>query len=76
VRLVYNGGDNDAFVVKLNAAGTGLTYATLLGGSSGECGYAIDVDGVGNAYVTGETNSSDFPTTAGAFSTRAILNAR
>jgi hypothetical protein len=60
---------NNAFVVKLNATGTGLAYATLLGGSGGDHGLAIAVDGAGNAYVTGSTTSSDFPTTAGAFDT-------
>ena len=54
--------DRDAFVVKLNPAGSGFVYATYLGGSSGEFGNAIAVDGDGNAYVVGETGSSDFPT--------------
>ncbi len=62
----YNG-DNDAFVAKLNAAGSALEYATFLGGSSNDYGYAIAVDGEGRAYVTGYTLSSDFPTTPGAF---------
>jgi len=56
----------DAFVVKLNTTGSALTYATFLGGSVTECGEAITVDGNGAAYVTGWTNSSDFPTTPGA----------
>jgi hypothetical protein len=64
----YNGTD-DAFVVKVNAAGTGLAYATFLGGSGQDWGGAIGVDGAGSAYVTGRTGSSDFPTTAGAFDT-------
>jgi hypothetical protein len=59
----------DAFVVKVNAAGTGLAYATFLGGSGGDAGYAITVDGVGSAYVTGHTDSPEFPTTEGAFDT-------
>ena len=53
----YNASD-DAFVVKLNAAGTGLVYATYLGGSELERAYAIAVDGSGSAYVAGETNST------------------
>jgi hypothetical protein len=65
----YNGGFTDAFVVKLNASGTGLVYTTFLGGSSGERGWGIAVDGAGSAYVTGDTVSSNFPTTAGAFDT-------
>ena len=64
----YNG-DAEAFVVKLNAAGTGLAYATFLGGNGWDAGWGIAVDEAGNAYVTGETQSSDFPTTTGAFDT-------
>jgi hypothetical protein len=52
----------DAFVTKLNAAGTALVYSTYLGGGSHEFGNGIAVDGSGNAYVTGETQSTDFPT--------------
>ncbi|MCZ7573429.1 MAG: SBBP repeat-containing protein [Ardenticatenaceae bacterium] len=63
----FNGGYTDAFVVKLNATGTALHYATFLGESSDDGGYAIAVDGTGAAYVTGTTWSSDFPTTPGAF---------
>ena len=50
-------------------AGNSLTYATFLGGSGGNVGYGISVDGSGNAYVVGTTASSDFPgvTTLGAF---------
>ena len=56
------GGTGDAFVTKLNAAGNALVYSTYLGGSSFEGGYGIAVDGSGNAYVTGSTFSTDFPT--------------
>jgi hypothetical protein len=63
------GGDRDAFVVKVNADGTGLAYATFLGGSDYDGGNAITADGAGGAYVAGITLSSDFPTTAGAFDT-------
>jgi len=48
----------DAFVVKLNPSGTGLVYATYLGGSSGEDGIGIAVDAGGSAYVTGYTTST------------------
>jgi len=61
-----NGGA-DAFVVKVNVAGSGLVYATFLGGSVWDEGYGIVVDRTGAAYVTGGTDSSDFPTTPGAF---------
>ena len=53
----------------MNASGTELTYATFLGGSTADYGRGITVDGVGSAYVTGFTSSSDFPTTTGAFDT-------
>jgi uncharacterized repeat protein (TIGR01451 family) len=55
-------GSNDAFVLKLNPAGSALVYATYLGGSGTDTGTGIAVDGSGNAYVTGFTVSSNFPT--------------
>jgi len=61
----------DVFVAKLNPAGTALVYATYLGGSAGDYGSAIAVDSHGNAYVTGTTFSTDFPTTAGALLTKS-----
>ena len=57
------GGGDDAFVTKLSASGSGLVYSTFLGGGSTDDAYAIAVDLAGNAYVTGRTNSSDFPLT-------------
>ena len=62
-------GTQDAFVAKLKPDGSGLVYATYLGGSSFDDGNAITVDGDGNAYVAGSTSSRDFPVTAGAFDT-------
>jgi hypothetical protein len=56
-----NGGQ-DVFVTKLNASGTGLVYSTYLGGSASDIGLSIAVDGGGNAYLTGFTSSTDFPT--------------
>ena len=50
------------FVVKINPAGSAFVYSTYLGGSQIDHMYAIAVDSSGNAYVTGSTNSSDFPT--------------
>src|SRR6267378_2278024 len=71
----------NAFVTKLNPAGSGLVYSTYLGGSGsptcphelasgctgGDQGAGVAVDAAGHAYVTGWTTSSDFPTTIGAF---------
>ncbi len=61
------GGQADAFVAKLNPAGSSLIYSTYLGGSGADDGNSIAVDLQGNAYVTGSTNSVNFPTTPGAF---------
>jgi Beta-propeller repeat len=52
----------NAFVTKFDAAGTALVYSTFLGGSRSDSGSGIAVDAHGNAYVTGTTTSSDFPT--------------
>jgi hypothetical protein len=66
---LYNGGFRDAFVTKLNASGSALAYSTFLGGADQDQGLGIAVDGMGRAYVTGFTFSTDFPTTTGAFDT-------
>jgi len=68
-------GIGDAFVAKVKPDGSGLAYVGLLGGAADEScylegcttdsGFGIAVDGVGAAYVTGETYSSDFPTVGG-----------
>jgi len=60
---------NDAFVTKLNATGTALVYSTYLGGSGTDSASGIAINEAGNAYVTGVTDSSNFPTTPGAFQT-------
>jgi hypothetical protein len=64
-----NGGEADVFVTKLNATGTALVYSTYIGGSDDDEGYAIAVDGSGNAYVTGWTTSTNYDVTPGAFQT-------
>lgn len=58
-----------AFVTKLNPEGTALLYSTYLGGSTQDIANAIAVDGSGNAYVAGDTSSTDFPVTTGAYQT-------
>jgi hypothetical protein len=62
----FNGGFQDAFVTKLNAAGSALVYSTYVGGSSGDAGSDIVVR-FGRAYVTGFSAAFNYPTTAGAF---------
>ncbi len=62
-------GAGDAFVTKLNPSGTALVYSTYLGGAAIDAAAGIAVDTAGNAYVSGETGSADFPATAGAFQT-------
>ncbi len=57
-----NHGGVDAFVCKLNSAGSQRVYSTYLGGSDTDRGLAIALSSSGNAYVTGSTQSSDFPT--------------
>jgi hypothetical protein len=57
-----NGALNDAFVVKIDPTGTRLVYATYFGGNKYDVGHGIAVDAAGNAYVTGTTQSADFPT--------------
>ena len=60
-------GPSDAFVAKLNPAGTVLDYSSFLGGSGDDTGYGIAVDGSGNAFVTGSTSSTNFPVSTGSY---------
>ena len=60
-------GQENAFVTKLNPTGSELVYSTYLGGSFEDVALSIAVDASGNAYVTGNTQSSNFPTTPGVF---------
>ena len=67
--LTFNGGSvlGDAFVAKVNASGTALDYAGYIGGSSDDFAFGIAVDTTGDAYVAGETESTEatFPVTVG-----------
>lgn len=81
VQASYAGGScswgdacGDAFVVKLNASGTAVMFSTYLGGSGGDAASGIALDSRNNVYLTGTTNSTDFPTTLGAFRTRLAGN--
>ncbi|MDQ3135744.1 MAG: SBBP repeat-containing protein [Acidobacteriota bacterium] len=70
IQATFGGGSTDAFVTKINAAGTAIVYSTYLGGNGdaaisgvgGESGRGITADSSGNTYVTGEINSTNFPT--------------
>jgi uncharacterized repeat protein (TIGR01451 family) len=64
-----NRGGSDAIVVKLKADGSALLYSVYLGGSADEWGLGIAVDGLGQAYVTGRTTSTNFPVVGGFQST-------
>jgi hypothetical protein len=59
----------DAFVTKLDPTGSSIIYSTYLGGAGNDYGNGIVLDAAGNAYIVGQTFSTDFPTTAGAFQT-------
>src|SRR5436190_4883214 len=78
IQTTYGGGgsypfhEGDAFVTKLNAAGTALVYSTYLGGSSRDVASGIAVDAAGAAYVTGTTASTDF--TAGCTAPCTVLS--
>jgi len=60
----------DAFITKLNANGSALSYSSYLGGSGNEHPEGLVVDAQGNAYLAGDTGSANFPTTPGAFQTQ------
>ena len=60
----------DILVAKLDPSGTELLYSTFLGGSGSDYSYGIAVDDAGNAFITGSTNSLDFPTTPSAYQTQ------
>jgi hypothetical protein len=62
-------GSSDVFISELNAAGSALLYSTFLGGSDSDGGNGIALGPGGTVYVTGNTFSPNFPTTAGAFDT-------
>ncbi|MET0623761.1 MAG: SBBP repeat-containing protein [Pyrinomonadaceae bacterium] len=66
-QTTFGGFNYDAYVTKLNPAGTAVVYSTYLGGGDTDQGFDIAVDADGNAYVAGRTISTNFPVTAGAF---------
>jgi hypothetical protein len=66
---IFAGGVYDAYVAKLSSTGSSLIYSTYLGGTDTEDSFGIKVDGAQTIYVSGQTLSTNFPTTAGAFQT-------
>ena len=69
-------GSQDALLLKLNPAGSAAVYATSLGSSDGDLGFAVAVDSGGNAYLVGQANAyssppGNFPTTPNAFQPQA-----
>jgi hypothetical protein len=67
----YDSAYSDAFITKINSDGTNLIYSSYIGGSNGDTGRGIDIDGDGNTYITGYTDSHDFPVTPNAYDTSA-----
>ena len=59
-------GSQNAFVTKLSAAGSSLVYSTFLGGNYFDTAQAVALDAAGDAFITGSTYSSNFPSTSGA----------
>jgi hypothetical protein len=70
-QVTKSGGDfsGDVFVTRLSPGGNSALYSTYIGSIESELGYAVAVDVSGNAFVTGITNSPNFPTTPGAYQT-------
>jgi len=61
-QATYGGGGKDAFLTKINATGSSLLYSTYLGGNGSDEGHGIAVDVADQVYMTGETQSTNFPT--------------
>jgi beta-propeller repeat-containing protein len=70
IQPAYGGDPGDAFLVKLEPSGRNFVFSTFLGGATDDKAYGVAVDAAGNAYITGETSSINFPTTSNAFQTR------
>jgi hypothetical protein len=64
---ITHGGSYDVFAFQLNSSGSGLTYSTYIGGSSYDIGRGIELDSSGFPYIVGNTSSTNFPTTTGAY---------
>jgi hypothetical protein len=67
IQAAYGGGTFDAIVAKLNPTGSAMLYSTYLGGNDLDQGRGIAIDSAGNAYVTGQTSSTNFPIAGNPF---------
>lgn len=63
----YNGGESDCFISKLSSDGSTLVYSSYFGGSEGDYSYSLALDNDQNVFITGYTDSDDFPTTIDAW---------
>ncbi|MEM6800224.1 MAG: T9SS type A sorting domain-containing protein [Bacteroidota bacterium] len=66
-QLAMEGGGVDGFVVRINADGSDLVYSTYMGGSDRDYMYDLEVNSASEAYITGYTYSTDYPTTTGSY---------
>lgn len=65
--------NGDVFVTKLSSNGSALVYSTYLGGSGSDIGQGIAIDSANNAYITGYSDSIDFPLLPGALRTKSTM---
>lgn len=70
----FGGGTSDAFAIKLNANGTQLLYSTYLGGNDADAGLSVALDSIGNAVVSGNTRSPNFPLAGTPFQSTRVGN--
>jgi uncharacterized repeat protein (TIGR01451 family) len=66
-QTTYGGGSSDAFITKLNPAGTAFVYSSYIGGSGQDSGSRVALDASADAFISGTTVSTNFPVTAGVF---------
>ena len=65
----FGGGTQDGCVIRMNPNLTAMSWGTYLGGSGNDAAFSVKLDGAGNVFVAGGTDSGNFPTTAGALNT-------